>query len=600
MADSKEVPETPIVGDLNFEEKIDREANRQRTGDILKRQTRGGRYILRRELARGGMGVIHNVMDQDLGRISAMKVIAASMIDDDRKLAAFVKEARITALLEHPNIIPVHEIGMIDENGFPFYTMKRVEGESLNWIISRFAAGSKEYMVKYNRHRLLDIFRKVCDAVSYAHSRGIIHRDIKPENVMVGQFGEVLLMDWGLAKVMEQDTTADSDRRIDPRWRETLAKATETQDGIIKGSLAYLSPEQAFGDLSEVDVQSDIFLLGATLYHMLTWSPPYYGGEIDDLLAKAERCDFEPPSTRNPGAQIPLALERVILRAMAPLKSNRYATVQEMIDELDAFTAGKRVGGRQIFAPGDKLIEAGDITRDTYVIISGKVQVSRIVGKEEQPIVTLGRGDILGEMAGITHQVRSATATAVETTDVLVISHDLMLEELEKLPPWMEKIIFSLADRIRALDANIHPLMLQNRSYPVVTQVYYLLSATEGAYGNGANLAKTKVIDEVVRNLGIDRDSVIKIINILLENRMLAETDGRLRITNLDDFGIFVDYCRYQFGVHGGIKEIDQIQISPEMNSYFRRTFRSLKALKVQDELDPVQPSIDFTDSDKS
>ncbi len=583
MSSSREAPQSSIIGKLGIEGKFDTHEARERTGSVLKRPLKGGRYVVQRELARGGMGIIHSVLDQDLGRVSAMKIISPTLIEEDRKLSAFVKEARITALLEHPNIIPVHEIGMIDESGCPFYTMKQVAGESLNWIISRFSAGNQDYIRKYNRHRLLDIFRKVCDAASYAHSRGIIHRDIKPENIMVGQFGEVLLMDWGLAKQLDHDEDDAAERLLPPRRIDTNLPVDVTRDGIIKGSLAYISPEQAFGDLSEVDKQSDIFLLGATLYHMLTWYPPYYGDDVNELLAKAEKCDFVAPSTRNPGAQIPLALERVILRAMAPLKANRYQTVDEMIGDLDAFTAGKRVGGRQIFSPGEKIIETGDITRDTYVIISGRVKVCRMIEGREHAIVTLGRGDIMGEMAGITHQVRSATAIAEETTDVLVISHELMLEELEKLPPWLEKIIFSLAERVRVLDGNLHPLLLENRSYPVVNQLNYIfLSARECDYAEALGMTRVRIVDEVILSLGIDRDSVIKIVNVLIAHKMIRENDGQLAISDLKDFAVFVDYCRYQFAVQGGVKDIDQINISPEMNSYFRSVMRDLKALKFE------------------
>ena len=199
------IPSANIIGDPSTTSVEFGEAARILTTSILQRQVEGGRYIFKKELASGGMGQIITIYDQDLRRISAMKVISPALISQEQKLLSFIEEARLTAHLEHPNIIPVHEIGLQGKTGCPYYTMKLVEGESLNNIIYQLTEGNRSYLRDYPRHTLLNIFRKVCDAVAYAHSRGVIHRDIKPENIMVGQFGEVVLMDWGLAKPVDQE-----------------------------------------------------------------------------------------------------------------------------------------------------------------------------------------------------------------------------------------------------------------------------------------------------------------------------------------------------------------------------------------------------------
>ncbi len=582
-----EYPEGEIVGDLSGSEHFDLAEATKHTQRILARRKNGGRYLLEHEIARGGMGVIHSVYDQDLRRNSAVKVISGPMMRDERKLHAFVKEARITALLEHPNIIPVHEIGMNKSTGHPYYTMKRVEGRALSDVIFKLAEADRDTEIEFPRHRLLDSFRKVCDAVSYAHSMGVIHRDIKPENIMVGDYGEVLLMDWGLAKFVNDDESSESThsngKSVLIMDRNPDLAVTCTEDGVIKGSLAYLSPEQAFGDLSQVDHQSDIFLLGATLYHILTHFPPYYGRDLDQVLDKAEKCDFLPPSARNPAAQIPLALERIILKAMSPMKQSRYHAVQELIGDLDAFISGRRVCGRQVFAPGEKIIEYGDTSRDTFVIISGCVQVNRLINGVEHPIATLGRGEIIGEMAGITHQNRSATVIALETTDTLVITHDLMIEELEKLPPWMENIVFSMAERVRVLDATLHPLMLKNRAYPVITQLYYIFSSAENyEFKDSLSFKRKHVLDEISLNLGIDRESIVKVTNVLIESGLVKEEQGVLAIANLKEFALFVDYCRCKFEVSGGVKDIRQVQLPQNLDSFFRQVVRTLRGLKME------------------
>ncbi len=588
-ANAADYPQTHIIGDLAAGDAFDVDDALKFTGRILARKQKGGRYILEREIARGGMGVIYSVYDQDLRRHSVLKVISSNMLHEQRKVMAFVKEARITAYLEHPNIIPVHEIGMNASTGQPFYTMKKVEGEPLSYIIHRLAKRDRSYEMRFPRHRLLDIFRKVCDAVAYAHSKGIIHRDIKPENIMVGNYGEVVLMDWGLAKFISDrdrsDETTSNERLFNMPGRDPDFSYTMTEDGIIKGSLAYLSPEQAFGDQDRVDFRSDIFLLGATLYHMLTFYPPYYGNDVNEVLERAEKCDYLPPNARNPEAQLPIALERIILKAMAPLPVNRYQSVTELLDDLDAFLSGRRVCGRQIFQPGEKLIEYGDTSRDTYVIIDGSVQVNRIINGVEHPIAVLGRGAIVGEMAGITHQNRSATVIALERTHVLVITMELMMEELEKLPPWMENIIFSLAERVRILDANVHPLMLKSRAFPVLNQLYLIFAGNANdPYHEFCDWRPQAVYDEIEANLGIDRESIVKVVDVMLQSGMIRQKDQSLYVPDIEEFALFVDYCRLHFGIKGGIKSVRQIELPQEQESFFRQVLRQLRALHIEQE----------------
>ena len=554
------------------------ELARQMSEQILLRSQPGGRYFVEQELARGAMGVIYLVYDQDLRRTSAMKLVSSELAEDGQRLQSFVDEARVTAQLEHPNIVPVHEIGVLDESGGPYYTMKRVEGEGLHQIINRLAEGDPAYVAWYTRHRLLDIFRKVCDAVDYAHSHSIIHRDIKPENIMVGKFGEVLLMDWGLAKYLDADESAGS---REPSM-DSSDNAMATQDGVVKGSLAYIAPEQAYGAVDEVDTQTDIFLLGATLYHMFAHAPPYAAGNMQEVLSLAEKCDYRRPSEVNPEAQIPLALERIILKAMAPLKENRYASTGRLIEEIDAFVAGKRVCGRKIFAAGERLILHGEATRDTYVIISGSVRVSRVQDDHEIPIATLGHGDVVEEMAGITHNLRSATVVALTETDTFVISYELLLEELEKLPPWMEKIVFSLADRLRTMDEFLHPLLLRNRAFHIINQIFYLFNSTriEGKGKQKVSFPRSDLVEEVIINLGIDKGSTEQVLDILVQHGLCKQS--RTDAVSLPDervFRLFADYCRYKFEVAGGTRAVDEIRVTPEEQSYFRQVLRQLRAL---------------------
>jgi len=580
MANTPREGQGPVTPGLPNGEAIDFTVVNSRTRALLQRPRAKQRYLVERELARGGMGVIHVAYDQDLQRVAALKVIGSALVNDERRLKAFVEEARITARLEHPNIIPVHEIGVQRESGLPYYTMKLVEGEALSDIIYRLSQREPEYVRKYNRHALLDIFRKVCYAIAYAHSRGIIHRDIKPENIMVGGYGEVLVMDWGLAKCVDA-LESRSTSYLQAIGTSPPLAVESTQDGVIKGSLAYLSPEQAFGELSQVDQQTDLFLLGATLYHMFTHYPPYEATTIPEILRKAETCDYLPPSQRNPEAQIPLALDRIILKAMAPLKENRYRRTTDLIDELDAFIAGKRVCGRRIFSPGEDLIRYGDQSQDTFIIISGKVEVFRYVDGKASRIAALGKGEIVGEMSGITHKMRSATVTAVETTEVLVITHDLLLEELEKLPPWMEKIVFSMADRVTTLDQQIHPYLLTSCTFPVLNQVCLVfLGLAAGTPLGSVTMDFAELVYEINLAMALDEKRVARVLEVLIRTHLLA-LDGQQRayVPSLDILRLFVDYSRLRLGLRGA-RRADSLKLTPEQDLHFRSAFRRLEALQ--------------------
>jgi tetratricopeptide (TPR) repeat protein len=282
------------------------------------------------EIARGGMGVIVKLMDNDIRRPVAMKVILGH--SDGEPLARFVEEAQVTGQLEHPNIVPVHELGL-EADGRVFFTMKLVKGESLESIIDKIAEKNPEYLREYTRSHLIQIFQKICDAIAFAHSRGVIHRDLKPENVMVGKFGEVLVMDWGLAKVKGLE---DAGREALVATIRSEDEVGRTMDGEVMGTPSYMPPEQATGQIDKVDARSDIFALGGILYRILTHEAPYTGESITKVMAKAEAWKLIAPRKRTPWNRIPAELESICLKAMAKEKAKRYASVEGMIADLRA------------------------------------------------------------------------------------------------------------------------------------------------------------------------------------------------------------------------------------------------------------------------
>ncbi|MFT5130568.1 MAG: serine/threonine protein kinase [Rhodothermales bacterium] len=424
----------------------------------LKRSPGEERYDIGDELGEGGMGAVHVAFDADFLRESAMKVILPELRENAGAIGSFLREARVAAELEHPNIIPVHDIGYREDQGI-FFTMKLVRGERLIDILHNLELEDPAYKEKYDFYTLLTIFRKVCDAVAFAHSHNILHRDIKPHNIMVGDYGEVLLMDWGLAKRIGFDSHCDAALSFARRFMP--GASTSTENGIIKGSPAYMSPEQASGEPDVVDARSDIFLLGATLYHIFTFFPPYLGDDIYEIIEKAREADYFDPQEMDTGMlDIPEELCQIIKEAMAADPNDRYQSVNDLIAELDILLRGDMHFGERTFSPGEPLMAEGELGSESYMLVSGLVEVRKHHKDGDRTLSTLGPGDIVGEMALITHETRSASVVAVEETKALVLTQEQFSRNLKRMPYWMSKMIVALAERLgeanqRVSDAGI-------------------------------------------------------------------------------------------------------------------------------------------------
>lgn len=269
-------------------------------------KTIGNRYQLQGEIARGGMGSVLKGRDVDLGRNLAVKVLLESHRDSPEVVSRFVEEAQIGGQLQHPGIAPVYELGQFPDKR-PFFSMKLVKGETL----AARLANRKD--AQQDRGKLLGIFEQVCLTMAYAHSRRVIHRDLKPANIMVGAFGEVQVMDWGLAKVLAAGGIADERRARDTKLGQSLIQTvrnsdpqasvgtknsfgsvgSDTQMGSIMGTPAYMSPEQALGEVDRLDQRCDVFALGAILCEILTGLPPYVADDNNDQLRLATRCKLD-------------------------------------------------------------------------------------------------------------------------------------------------------------------------------------------------------------------------------------------------------------------------------------------------------------------
>ncbi|HOD51213.1 MAG TPA: WD40 repeat domain-containing serine/threonine-protein kinase [Candidatus Hydrogenedentes bacterium] len=306
-----------------------------------------GRYTHVSEYGRGGMGRVLLVHDESLGRDIALKELLPAGIGDAdataaspmrlsmQYLARFIQEARLTGQLQHPSIVPVYELGR-RADGTLYYTMKLVRGSPLSRVI-------REAQSLGQRLGMISQFADLCQAIAYAHSRGVIHRDIKPANVLVGEFGETVVIDWGVAKVKDRedvhaDGLAETIRMLNLGEDVDLAK---TGYGHIVGTPVYMPPEQAAGDLEQVNERSDVYGLGAVLYSILTGRAPYEGGSTADILRKVRQ--EEPVPVPDLAPETPAELAAICKRAMARDPAKRYQSAKELADEVERFLSGALV-----------------------------------------------------------------------------------------------------------------------------------------------------------------------------------------------------------------------------------------------------------------
>jgi serine/threonine protein kinase len=276
------------------------------------------KYTDLRKLTQGGKAGLWLAKDTNLGREVVIKRLKPELAGDRRELRRLIREARITAQLQHTGSVPLYELGR-DTDGNWYFAMKRVRGNNLFEILVKLSTGDADAVKEYTLNRLISIYLDVCDTLAYAHVRGIIHRDIKPENVLVGSFGEVVLLDWGVAKVWGMPNEGDED--------------TVRDRG---GTPLYMSPEQVLGN-HYIDERSDIFSLGILLYEVLAIREPFRGPQIRDTFDNIIHESPLPPSEAAPDRHVPKPLERICLKALQKKPQDRYQSVTELVDDIEEF-----------------------------------------------------------------------------------------------------------------------------------------------------------------------------------------------------------------------------------------------------------------------
>jgi serine/threonine-protein kinase len=419
-----------------------------------------GRLDDRGEISRGGMGMIRRVYDTRMQRAQAVKIIDPGLAEHDEMRARFLDEARITGQLDHPNIVPVHDL-ILDESGEPSaFAMKLVDGKTLTDTIAASPRRSERELTK-----LLEIFLKICDAVSFAHSRNVIHRDLKPDNIMLGAFGQVYVMDWGCAHVL------DRAQKTEGAPRRSICDVR----GTIIGTPGYMAPEQAWGKIDEIDERTDVFGLGGILFHILTGTAPYAGDTQSDTMLNTRSFEPRQPQDVVRDVRLPPGLCRIAMHALAPNPRDRYASVEDLRGEVETFLRGGSIFDTRTFAAGQLIVHEGDAADEAYVVTAGQAEAFRNERGRRVSLRMLGPGDVFGEGALFAAGTRNASVVAVDEVTAIVVSRESIHDELA-LDSWIGSFVRSLAVRYRDLEARRRVTSLANDHMRVLSTIIDHLS----------------------------------------------------------------------------------------------------------------------------
>ena len=406
------------------------------------------------------MGEIKEAFDNNLLRSCAMKILDSKSAKNPGLVRKFIEEAQINAQLDHPNIVPVYELGEYKND--LFFTMKQVRGCTLSEMIDELdgAHPSQEDLFS-----LLQIFLKVLDAVAFAHGHGVYHLDLKPTNIMVGNHGEVYLMDWGLSRLAKSTCELDSLERPKRKGRRYL----ETLSDCIQGTLPYMAPElfpDAAGDQRCVDARTDVFSLGCILYEILTLRPPYCHQSDEELerLARAGQVKHPQELVSWP---LPRWLCNTTMKALSRHADDRHLSATEFKQDIERFlTSGWHYPRRKV-APGAIIVREGEQGQEAFIILKGRCQVTKQVAGKQVVIREMGQGEVFGETAILTNQPRMATVQALDEMYLAVVSPEFFQQTLG-IGYWMGRFIQVLASRFRDLDSRLAHSMQEQLQQKIV------------------------------------------------------------------------------------------------------------------------------------
>ncbi|MGD9201622.1 MAG: protein kinase [Chitinispirillia bacterium] len=420
--------------------------NQTKTYKLLNRNKIHKRYHFLKKIGEGGIGKVSLFFDKLLNRIVAVKGLKEENQHNKNLIQAFISEIKLISYLDHPGIVPIFDAFLSREKNIN-YSMKPIEGKRLSDLLQSKPAYEKVSETSINKY--LEIFKKLSETLSYVHDKGVIHLDIKPDNILVGHYGEVILMDWGSARLYDPTPYYEFFKN---RLRNTkMARIDKEPENMIIGTPNYMSPEQTKNDRESLTPSSDIFSAGIVFYQMMTGLHPF--PEIHDTsVVMAQVRNLDPIPICKINNDIPMRLSVICDKMLKKDAMFRYHSFKEIIDDIDEFCNSGQGFSTMNYQPGAIIFNEGDQGDYSFKILSGKVQVYKTIDKKRKVLAELGKGEIVGELAVFSNQPRTATIKVLEPTTIRIMDKESVDREIEKLSPWVGKMIFSLSERFIQLN----------------------------------------------------------------------------------------------------------------------------------------------------
>ena len=458
------------------------------------------RYLSGRLIGTGGMKEIYEVEDLKTGRPVAMAIV--KQLKSKELIEQFIQEARITACLEHPNIMPVYDIG-IESSGQAYFTMKLVKEDNLGTIIKNLRKRNSEYQQKYPLNRLLEIFSDICDAVAFAHSKGVLHLDLKPDNIQVGDFGEVLVCDWGLA-----------------RFKPELAQVEDTVEyvngqltihGQVFGSPGYMSPEQAYDGREKLCKYSDIYSLGCLLYTLLTLKAPYEGDTVEEIISKTAKGYFTRPAKAASTRFVPESLEAVCVKAMEYQQKDRYHSASELRADVRSF-----LNGYATFAQQASML--------TQMVLLYRRQKAMVISAALATILAIAATYIYFDAEQEKSEVVEALDEVVEALDKKEAENEQVVKELDQQTAQNDVLLDTFSKFQKRLNIFSNLNIITGLNYLVDRDFLKAAEALEksGDEGFTKHIELFKVIGDNYKDKALPRHYLYDLIALLNEDLFTA------------------------------------------------------------------------------